>query len=558
MVLSNLLMLYLLRLKTMIDIIPQQLTPPSDEEWEILLDLDRLERAQEAAYKERKSLDEDDIRKLRRVAKTNLFYLCYAVLGYTKLTPKFHGHVCKWLDNTKIEWLYRLLLLARSHFKSTIDTISDSIQTALPDDEGDQPYPYNLGTDVRLALIHEASGGAQRFLYEITGHFVGNPKLMSLFPECVPDPRKQRINKSELQLPRKSFWAEPTFDTFGVGAKSQGKHFDKIKLDDIFGDKARDSRVERESTIQWFDNIQSFLINLNTGHIDICGTRYSLDDVYAHAMNVYEDELVRYIRKVEEYNEETGQHESVFPEHFSKKRLRILRKNKKVWAAQYANDPREGLAEFDKTWKKFYERSTVNPVILFTGYRPIRYSMKDLDRLILIDPHVSKSPGIVVTGVDKNFNIFTLDAIKEELSHLEFVDKIFQLVQKWWPRGVCMEEVVFSEIYSSWIKREQEIRNVRFNIIPYKPPKDKLKFERVSALETYFSSGQIFFHQSQHNIIEEFDNFGATEDYHMLDALAQGPDFWRPAVNTVLQEEDHTFNEERLAAIDMATGYSKI
>ena len=44
----------------------------------------------------------------------------------------------------------------------------------------------------------------------------------------------------------------------------------------------------------------------------------------------------------------------------------------------------------------------------------------------------------------------------------------------------------------------------------------------------------------------------------MLDALAQGPDFWRPAMDNRLQEEDCTFNEERLASIDAATGYSKI
>ncbi|KKK51227.1 hypothetical protein LCGC14_3117050, partial [marine sediment metagenome] len=275
-------------------IFPKSLEAPTDEEWESLLRPDRLDRAQEEAKKRRDALDEDEIKELQTLAKTDTFFLAYSILGYTKLTTKFHGHFCAWLDKTRTEkkiideevsdellWLYRLTLLARSHFKSTIKTITGAVQLALPDVSGKEAYPFDLGTNIRVLLGHEAHAGSQRFLYEITGHFTGNPKLIALFPECVPNPRVQRINKSELELPRSSFWAEPTFDTIGVGGRSQGRHYDYIKLDDIFGDKARDSRVEKESLIQWFDNIQSFLIELKTSHIDVVGTRWSVDDVYS-------------------------------------------------------------------------------------------------------------------------------------------------------------------------------------------------------------------------------------------------------------------------------------
>ena len=220
--------------------VSKELTSPSDEEWESLLHPDRLDKAQEDAKKRRDSLDEDDLRELQILAKTDTFFLAYSILGYTKLTTKFHGHFCAWLDKTRNErkvneegeildelvWLYRMTLLARSHFKSTIKTITGSVQSALPDITGKELYPFNLGPDIRLLLGHEAHAGSQRFLYEITGHFTGNPKLIALFPECVPNPRVQRINKSELELPRQSFWAEPTFDTIGVGGRSQGRHYD--------------------------------------------------------------------------------------------------------------------------------------------------------------------------------------------------------------------------------------------------------------------------------------------------------------------------------------------
>ncbi|KKK86088.1 hypothetical protein LCGC14_2766750, partial [marine sediment metagenome] len=192
-------------------VFPKELKAPSDDEWEALLRPDRLDRAQEEAKKRRDALDEDEIRELQILAKTDTFFLSYSILGYTKLTTKFHGHFCAWLDKTRnqkkvvdgeetdeLAWLYRMTLLARSHFKSTIKTITGSIQAALPDATGKELHPFNLGTDIRLLLGHEAHAGSQRFLYEITGHFTGNPKLIALFPECVPNPRVQRINKSEL------------------------------------------------------------------------------------------------------------------------------------------------------------------------------------------------------------------------------------------------------------------------------------------------------------------------------------------------------------------------
>lgn len=536
---------------------PQELTAPTDEEWEFLLSPKRLERALEDAKKQQDALDEDEVKELRIQAKHDLLFLCTAVLGYNKLTINFHGHFCSWLDVTReSEILYRLTLLARSHFKSTIKTISDSIQYALPDDAGTAKYPRNLGTDLRLLLGHEAHAGSQRFLYEITSHFTGNPKLIALFPECVPNPRDQRINKSELELPRKEFWAEPTFDTIGVGGRSQGRHYDAIKLDDIFGDKARDSRVEKAALIQWFDNIQSFFVVLKTGRLDVVGTRWSVDDVYAHMMDRYEGKMVRYIRRVEELNEKTGIAEPVFPEHFPSDSLDILRKNKRVWAAQYANDPHEGLVEFDPKWKRFYTSQPNYAVCAFNELGQLKWKLRDLDILVLNDPAVTKTPGIVVTGTDRFLNVFILEISKEEMNPTMFVEKIFELVQKWHPRAVCIEEVVFSSVYSHWIKREMLIRNCRFSIIPYKPPKDKVKFERVAVLGNRYAAGQIYFRSDQRDIIWEFDNFGATDNYHLHDALAQGEEFWIAPMSREEEKQRAEEMDERLQAIDPSTGYS--
>ncbi|KKK68942.1 hypothetical protein LCGC14_2939020, partial [marine sediment metagenome] len=105
-------------------------------------------------------------------------------------------------------------------------------------------------------------------------------------------------------------------------------------------------------------------------------------------------------------------------------------------------------------------------------------------------------------------------------------------------------------------RREMLIRNIRFNILPYKPPKDKVKFERVAVLGNYYAAGQIFFHADQEDMIWEFDNFGATDNYHLHDALAQGEQFWRAAVSVKDEQEKQDYIDERFEELDPATGYS--
>lgn len=529
-----------------------------DALWDDLLSPDRLKVGIEKARKEFSGVPKKEVMELRRQSKIDLAFLCTGILGYDELTVSLHYHLCKWLKATE-EDQFRITLMPRGHFKTTIVTIGDTIQICLTDDVGDQPYPRNLGPDVRLLLAHETAEGASRFNFEITGHFISNPVLMGLFPELVPHPRKQRMNKRELELPRSIIRAEPTIDTLGVGGKSQGRHYNRIKLDDIFGDKARDSAAERDTTIEWFDNIQAFLTKLTRDGVDMVGTRYSLDDVWGHAMEIYGDRLRRYIRRIEEVNPETGELESIFPEHFATWNLEILRKNKRLWASQYVNDPIAGLARFDPENLRFYEWANEdrNKIVVFTGEASHVYHVHDLDIIILCDPAVTRSPGIVVTGVSPDLKVFILETIKEEMNPTQFVNRLFPLVQKWWPRMVGIERVIFSEVYEHWLKREMTLRGVNFTIEPLIPPQALVKEERVLGLEPYFSALQIFMNQEQKELIKEYHEFGATKNIHLLDALAYGPRYWRAGLSREVWQRYREIENDMFRHRDPMTGYSR-
>lgn len=535
-------------------------------DWKDLVSQESIDKAKAAAEKKFGHLSKEDIDYLRWRAKNDLFFLADAVLGYNKITALLHGHICAWLNSTQSDQ-YRMVLLPRSYFKTTLVTISDSIQIALPSSPGDESEKHSiksLGTNARIMLGHESHEGASRFLYEITSHFASNVKLMALFPECIPSERVQRMNRSELELPRSQHWSEPTFDTIGVGQRSQGRHYDWIKLDDIYGDKARDSRAERETTIQWFDNIQSFLVSLTESHIDIIGTRYSIDDVYGHAMEAYGKSLVKYIRRIEEYDENTGKLVITFPERFSVESVAVLRKNPKVWV-QYSNHPYIGITKFEQGWKRYYEWRGRNAIVVFKGNYSQVLNVRDMDISILMDPARTGSNGLIVSGVDSKGNIYILDAIKDSFRDPDLVNLIFSLVQRWWPRVVAIEDVLFSSLYKPWFESEMKLRNVRFMIQPVKRKRipgsgvQQSKNDHIAALSQYFSAGLIHFHESQNALIEEYDSFGALDgNLHLLDAMAYGPQIWRPGVsaeqwNTIKKAEESMLNDR-----DVFTGYSAI
>lgn len=542
----------------------------SDEEWKGLLEEKKITEARKQGDTRFREIDSDTYQFMRRRCKNDLFYLNTAILGHDRLSPNLHGHLCSWMERNR-DWRFREILLPRGHFKSTVATIADSIQIVLPDSGNDHTWPRHLGPDCRLLICHETDGQASNFLFAITGHFLGNSLLMGLFPEVVPSPRKQRINRHELELPRSQTWPEPTIDTMGVGGKSQGRHYNYIKFDDLIGDKARDSETVMAAAKEWFDNVQAFFSKFSEDHFDLIGTRWAFDDLYSHIHERYEGQLLKYIRGVEEEIEIDGKKglAPIFPEEFNFSTLAILRKNRKVWTAQYANNPESGATEFDKSWKKYFHWNGYNQLAVFSGKIQTRVHVRDLDVCILIDPAMSGLGGIVVTGTDSFNRVYTLAAHEQPWRPPELCNFVFRLVSRWQPRLVAIEEVLFSGVFKHWFEREMLFRNQYFNIVPISPVvggRAQSKPMRVRGLANYFSAGNVFFASGQQpgspddsqELEKEFDTFGANRKIHMLDALAYGPDVWMPGLSRAKFNQMAATEQQILQGQDGESGYSTI
>lgn len=535
---------------------------PTEDDWNQLFDKSRSFSKQ--AEERRERLSNEEYKRLRILAKKDLFFLSSTILGYDRLSKNLHGHMCRWHHATE-HLRFREWLLPRNHFKSTVQTIAHAIQIALPDDAGDTVWPNCLGVDVRILICHEVVGKANAFLFEITSHFTNNPELMKLFPECIPKKNSERINKGELELPRDSHWKEATFSTMGVGGRSQGAHFNYLKLDDLIGDKARDSETDMQKAKDWIDNIQSFFSKFKDDKLDLIGTRWANDDLYDHFQERYGKALKIYRRRVEETNPSTGLKEPIFPEEVDSLSLSILRKNRKIFSAQYENDPDSGSTKFNASDITYFEWQDDRTVINFEKKRYVKLDQCNIT--FLIDPAVSGPTGFNVTATDQYGDNYLLKSIQEEWSPPQFTHFIFMEVLKWRPRTVAIEEVLFSELFRHWWMTEMKLRNFRFHITSVKV-NQRTKEYRVDGLATPLSNHEIIFNEKYYSrslnkedsdIIYQVKKFGSIKSYHVLDALGYGPEVWIPATNYKYHHDRMKQEEERLKNSRCAiSGYSKI
>jgi predicted phage terminase large subunit-like protein len=546
----------------------------SADQWASLLDEEALTERRRHAEDTYRDLSSDEIRHLRRRAKTDAFFLA-GLLGYDQMTISLHGHYFRWLREMWGEQ-YRLSLWPRDHFKTTSNTITDSIQMVLPNEIGLDVHPYCLGPNNTILLANENRENASRFLFEITAAFTAKELMLVLFPELIPMARKQRMNRYELELPRQEHAKEPTFDTLGAGGAGQSRHYSWLKLDDLIGEDARDSVTVMKRIKNWFDNVISLLHPPMLAGFDLTGTFWGDGDLYGHAIydrygikkdksyiraldpdqieELPEGDLVAYWRGVLEGEK------PIFPELMSVSMINRLRKNPVIFAAQYANNPRRSdLVEFSSKWLRFYNVGARDILYVFAGDETWKVDLWKLDRCILIDPSPGEDGGeelgITVTGTDAKLNIYILETVKKRMKPNELIDEMFRLWQKWHPRLISIEEVNFSNTYRYWFYERAQAMGVHPVIEPYKVNTRKNKDARIRGLSGYLSAGQVFAMEGMHDLRDEIERFPMGRDKHLLDALAQGPRVWAPG----LREEDaarHRETEEKLLSQrSSVTGY---
>jgi hypothetical protein len=487
-------------------------------------------RVEPEIMEEVKALPSDQREFMRDVAKNDLYILSKGILGYKDINPDTHGGFCRFVES-EIK-LRRMGLMPRTHLKSTIATIADSIRLVLRDPD-----------EARILIAGETSTQAEKFLAELKGHWEKNDILRNLFPELVP-PRMAgpgvKWSTTIASINRSRDYKEGSWNTIGVGGAVTGGHYNRIKCDDLVGLEASRSPAAMAAAIAWVSNIEPLLIDQHADIIDYIGTRWSRTDLYAFVMKFYGERIAVFLREAIEDGK------IIFPQkHTIEEYTTLQNEAPLVWYAQYCNNPLAGgQNDFPAGSVQTYSFDLNGNIVLFRDGQKKVWKLSDLDRVIAADPNSGSltapdTAAIVTTGISPDDEVIVLDAWSGRITPSGFVDKIFEKWNRWRPRVVGIEKAGQQNTQHYFEKKMQE-EEIYIRVIPLKP-KNRNKIERIrTALQPLFASKKVYMLATQSVLRKATDEFPDTDPIDELDALSYGTEdgMWRKPMRYEDQEEN--------------------
>jgi hypothetical protein len=488
-----------------------------------VLDDEQQEQMQELSGKQ--------IEQLRNRAKTSLYFLAKAVLGYNQVEERAHGALCAFMTNEESN--RRLVLMPRGHLKTTLCTISDSIRLSLID------------PNVRILIQNEVFDNASLMLQELQGHWEKGAMLRQLFPELAPNKFSgpgTDWSKVACSINRDANFKESTYTASGSGGSPQSQHFGKIKNDDLIGEKHKESVAEMDKAKRWVDAMRPLLDRLDD-QIDFYGTRKTLSDVYAHIMTVYGDALAVFLREPIENGT------PIFSKMPLEELLKIQINTPEVWAYDYANNPigKGGLDWGQGQLRNYAVSDNGEWYILqhhLTGEQ-VRWHKSELDIVITIDPnsgklHAPDKPAIVVHGCTPDEQILVLESWSERVQPDPLVKQAHRMQAKWRPRVTGIENAGTANTMYYLEKEREDTGEYYGSLIELKPENRDKEVRIRTALDQPLKARRIYVQAHMKGLISQVTLFPqlGVHNWDEIDALAYGPRLYRPGMRlTDLEDE---------------------
>lgn len=490
-------------------------------------------------------LSSSQVEFLRERCKTDLYFLSKAILGYTQLEEGAHAALCAFMVRERSN--RRLVLMPRGFLKTTVCTISDSIRLSLID------------PNVRILIQNEVFENAAGFLGEIKNHWVKGELLRFLFPELTPirlSGPGSDWSKDSASINRSSMAKESTYTASGSGGSPQSKHFEKIKNDDLIGEKARTSDTEMKKAIGWVDAMTPLLDRLSD-QIDFYGTRKTLSDTYAHVERKYASRIKVFIREPIENGD------TIFSKFPLEELMHIMVDTPDVWAYDYMNNPvGAGGLDWGRDLLRYYSVGADDSVYYedhLTGVlRKWRFS--ELDIVVTVDPNSGKpsapdKAAVVVHGTSPREQTFILESKSSRWSPDGLVNEIFSTCERWHPRLVGIEDAGQQNTTYYFEKLCME-KESYYHTVAMKHDNKNKEVRIRKALDTPLKSRKIYVLRSMLGLISQVQLFPqlAVHNWDELDAMSYGPRLYQAGMT----QEDLDADEEaenKILQIRGLTGY---
>jgi hypothetical protein len=317
---------------------------------------------------------EAKVAAMRLNALGSLFFFSYHILRHFRLSRNLHAYMCKELERDTL----RLgMEIPRDHFKTTVASVSAPMWWALPFTAEDEDLMCALGyseewirwmqrahhSSTRTMIASETIGNARKIGVKIDGHYSSNRVFRDLFKSILPKDTA-RWNQDSMTHNRLDgeYHGEGTFDFIGVKGALQSRHYNRQVIDDAVGEKAINSEVVMETTIDWVKKLPgAFDSDPRRPHAMadqlFIGNRWSHRDLGTWLRK--NDPSLQFITHSAEGGccplHPIGQ--PIFPEEFTMEKLADIRRIEGAYnyAAQFRNNPVAPEAvRFKETWLRNY------------------------------------------------------------------------------------------------------------------------------------------------------------------------------------------------------------
>jgi predicted phage terminase large subunit-like protein len=428
------------------------------------------------------------------LALTDTYALCKRILGYTDLTPSFHGPLCRFLDTSP--YAKNLYLCPRLHFKTSVITVGRNIRRLLHDGvKGDPAKP------IRILIASNKEDNAAAMLGEIQAK-LQTPELLWAFPDLLyDDPGKEaeKWTKTALTIKRRPR-RECSVEAIGITGELTSKHYDHGTFDDLVGKENSETIDGLEGVKDWYRKSLALLEPHAT--LDLVGTTWATADLYSYLQEQKQKEGLRLgVYKIACWENPDGTVPSVpdartvptFPERFSLERLTELRTEMgaEVFAAQMLLNPEDASTAV-------FARAKILPYL--KSRAQIESETGGLEQLwiaMTIDPAISTKAwadytAIATGGFDRNGVLWLLDLRRGRWAEDRTLREIYDAYDAIpGVRVIGFEAVGFAQIYRRLLIQEGERRGYQLPITKLERDTRQKKNIRIRALQPHWEHGNL-------------------------------------------------------------------
>ncbi len=461
-----------------------------------------------------------DVREdLAAMGRNNLYFFAKAVLGFKDMTERCHGPLCGFADSHPAR--FKMMLMPRDHFKSSVITIAGGLQRVVKDVES------------RQLIANESATNSERFLRAIRQHAEGNKIFRALYSEVIPkDTRRVRWNDSELDFVRTGHYPEPTIDTIGMTGASTSRHYTHITVDDPISEEAVKSEKVMQDTITRLSGFTALLVKPNSDSIWIVGTRWALWDCYQWFLDNFGDKLGKHFRAVLEDDE------LLFPELISHDTLALKRKvlGEYRFSCLYMNNPRnvdvQDLNIDDLRFYRWVDDGTAIELIGPNGSISGKVSLDQMDCITTVDlapaeTGASDRNAICTVGITPWNDAIVLDMFAKRCTPLEVIEHLFWVKRRFRPRVFGIEDVAYQKSFKYFLRQEADRRQEYFNIKPIKAMNKKNeKVIRIRGLQPVMATNHLYIDPTMSVLRQEMAEFPLGKHDDTIDALSMQLQLW--------------------------------